>query len=400
MSSTGGPEDAAKFGLHQTAVQKPRPKNGLSAAAWAAVYVGVAAATLPDVLPVMVGILTDKLGFGVVRAGYIASVQHVGIVLGTLICAALVQRWSWQALIRVGAAVLIGTNVLTMLVSSFLPIATMRLVSGLGEGVVSAICYAAMGQSGQPARALAFYLAGQGLVGAVGMGVIPTIVERAGWPWFFVLVSILAVPAFWLAPSIETLRVKPPSGVTASARTLPWLSWYALLGILVFFVGMSAVWTFTERMGRAKGIELTHLSVALSASALANVAGCLLVGLFAHRLKIASGLMIGLAMILAGLLTLAASSSWPAYLAAVSIFFFAWGFYYPFQFKLLAQVDVGGKLTVLTPFVTGGGFILGPAIGGLLLSAGGTALVSGFGTACVIASSAAALHLNFRSART
>jgi predicted MFS family arabinose efflux permease len=375
------------------------PNAGLTSASWAAIYLGVAAATLPSVLPVMVGVLTDKLGFGVVRAGYVASVNHVGILLGSVICAALVRWWSWQTLIRVGAATMIGTNLLTMLVSSFLPVATMRLWSGLGEGVVGSICYAAMGQSGQPARALGFYLAGQGLVGAVGMGLIPTVVDRMGWPWFFVLISILALPAFWLARSIETLRTRKLHTVGTSARAVPWLSWYALAGILIFFVGMSAVWTFTERIGHAKAIDLTHLSLALSASAIANVAGSLLVAFLAHRFSAVAGLLSGLAIILAGLLALVFSSSWQLYVAAVSLFFFAWGFYYPFQFRLLSKVDVGGKITILTPLVTAGGFTLGPAIGGLLLAAGGTPLVCAFGTACVIASAVAALHLQFRWAR-
>jgi predicted MFS family arabinose efflux permease len=368
-------------------------------ATWAAIYLGVAAATLPAVLPVMVGVLTDQLAFGAVRAGYVASANMIGVALGSVICTVAARRWSWHSLIRVGAGTMIGANLVTTLVAAFPQVATLRLISGLGEGVVGAICYAAMARSRRPARALAFYIAGQGLVGAVGMGVIPTVVARAGWPWLFVLVSLVALPAFWLARPIETLRTQPTEETTPNASAVSWLSWYALAGILIFALGMSAVWAFVERIGHSKGIDLAHLSGSLSAAAIANMAGSLLVGFAAHRLSAATGLTTGYSLVLAGLVALSASGGWVLFLGAISLIFFAWGFYIPFQFTLLARVDVVGQRTLLIPLVTGGGLTLGPAIGGLLIATGGTAAVCVFGFACVTASTAGAMHLCFRQKR-
>jgi predicted MFS family arabinose efflux permease len=375
-----------------------RRNSGLTSAVWAAIYLGIAAATLPAVLPIMVGVLTENLAFGTVRAGYVASANMVGIALGGLVCTAIAGRWSWQTLIRGGAATMIGTNLLTMLVTSFPQVATLRLLSGVGEGVVGAVCYAAMGQSRQPARALAFYIAGQGLMGALGMGVIPTVVVRAGWPWLFALVSLVALPAFWLARSVETLHATHTDGRKTEVRGVTWLSWYALVGILVFAIGMSAVWAFVERIGHAKGIDLAHLSLSLSASAIANMAGSLLVGFAAHRLGAVAGLTIGCSLASAGFFALVPSGSWQLYLMAVGLVFFAWGFYIPFQFRLLAHVDAGGTRTFLIPLVTGGGVTVGAAIGGLLIAHGGTLAVCIFGFACVAASTLGAMHLHYRSA--
>jgi predicted MFS family arabinose efflux permease len=368
-------------------------------ATWAAIYLGVAAATLPSVLPVMVGVLTDQLAFGAVRAGYVASANMIGVALGSVICTVAARRWSWRSLIRAGAATMIGANLVTTLVAAFPQVATLRLISGLGEGIVGAICYAAMGRSRRPARALAFYIAGQGLVGAVGMGVIPTVVARAGWPWLFVLVSLVALPAFWLARPIETLRTQPTEETAPNASAVTWLSWYALAGIFIFALGMSAVWAFVERIGHSKGIDLAHLSGSLSAAAIANMAGSLLVGFAAHRLSAATGLTTGYSLVLAGLVALSSSGGWALFLGAIALIFFAWGFYIPFQFTLLARVDAVGQRTLLIPLVTGGGLTLGPAIGGLLIATGGTSAVCVFGFACVTASTAGAMHLCFRQKR-
>ena len=375
-----------------------RRHDDMTFATWAAIYLGVAAATLPAVLPVMVGVLTDKLDFGAVRAGYVASANMIGVALGGVICAAAARRWTWQPLIRAGTATMIGTNLLTTLVTSFPSIATLRFVAGLGEGVVGAVCYAAMSRSRRPARALAFYIAGQGLVGAVGMGAIPTVVERAGWPWLFVLVCLVALPAFWLARPIETLQTRAQE-TRANSSAVTWLSWYALVGILIFAVGMSAVWAFVERIGHSRAIDLAHLSLSLSASAVANMAGALLVGFAAHRLSNVAGLTTGYSLALAGLVGLAGSGVWPLYLAAVAAFFFSWGFYVPFQFTLLAHVDAAGNRPLLVPLVTGGGLTLGPAIGGLLMAHGGTTAVCIFGFACVTASTASSIHLHCLSMR-
>jgi hypothetical protein len=62
---------------------------------------------------------------------------------------------------------------------------------------------------------------------------------------------------------------------------------------------------------------------------------------------------------------------------------------------LLARVDAVGQRTLLIPLVTGGGLTLGPALGGLLMAAGGAPAVCLFGIACVTVSTASATHLRY-----
>jgi predicted MFS family arabinose efflux permease len=214
---------------------------------WAAIYIGIAAATLPAVLPVMVGVLADQLGFGLAHAGYAASANMGGAAVGSVVGALLTRRWSWARVIIVGVTIMIGANLLTMMGTTFLYVAAMRLASGLGEGFVSGICYAAMGRSGQAARALAFYAAGKGLVGAAGMGFMATVVQFAGWQIFFVLVSVLALPAFWLARRIGSLDVhKEPVVQFLKANRMTCLGWGAVGALLMQFIGMSSMWSFLE----------------------------------------------------------------------------------------------------------------------------------------------------------
>lgn len=371
---------------------------GLSGALWATIYVNVAAATLPAVLPVMVGVLADNLGFGAIHAGYVASANLAGIAAGSILTAIAVRRLRWATLIRTGTALMIGANGVSMLIASFPAFLLARGAAGLGEGMISAVCYAAMSRTAGSARAMALYVAGQGLVGAVGMGSIPAIVTKAGWPWLFALVSVVALPAFVLAPLVGTLRGTAPAQVPGRAR-IEAAPVIALLCILVYFVGMSAVWSFSERIGHAKALDLGHLSLALSGSAVANMGGSLLVGFFAPRIRVGAGLVAGAALAMAGLALLVGSMSWQGFLLAVCLFFFSWGVYYPFQFKLLADADRDGRCAVLIPLVSGGGFTIGPALGGWALQTGGAVLLCGLGAVAVALSTVVALLLRRRISR-
>jgi predicted MFS family arabinose efflux permease len=373
---------------------------GMQWSLWAAIYLGIAAATLPAVLPVMVGVMTDQLGFGLERAGYIASANMGGVALGSIVGAGLTRRLSWTTVINSGAAVMIGANALTMSTSVFSHFATLRFTSGLGEGLVAGICYAAMGQSGQATRALAFYAAGQGLVGAVGMGFIPTVIAHLGWQVLFVLISVLALPAFWLARRIGLLDGGGMQGPTATnVGMLSWLGWAAVGTLLAQFIGLSSIWAFLERLGHAKGIDTLHLSLALSASAIANMAGCLAVGLVAHRLGELRGMVVAFALFTLSLAGIFFRNDWQVYLATGVLFMLSWSLYFPFQFGLLATFDRRGTLAAIMPAVTGTGLTVGPALGGVLLARAGTGAILGFGLGCVLISTLACIWLHARFVR-
>lgn len=369
----------------------------MPAALWAAIYLGIAAATLPAVLPVMVGVMTDQLGFGLERAGYVASANMGGVALGSVLGAGLTRRWSWATVIICGAAVMIGANGLTMLGSSFAYVAAMRFTSGLGEGLVAGICYAAMGRSGQAARALAFYVAGQGLVGAVGMGFIPSVVAQSSWQILFVLISILALPAFWLARPIAALDRRAVRSSTAGTSAMSWLGWSAIATLLAQFIGMSAIWAFLERLGHSKGLDTFHLSLALSASAIANMVGSLAVGLIAHRISGLQGIAVAFVLFALSIVGNLLWNEWQIYVLTGVLFMLAWSVYFPFQFGLLAGFDRRGTLAAIMPAVTGAGLTVGPALGGVLLARGGIGAILGFGLACVLVSTLACVWLHRQS---
>ena len=358
------------------ALSSPRGAFGLNATEWATIAIGLAAATLPAVLPLMVGVLARQFGIGTEQAGYVVAMNMGGILAGSLSCVLLARRFAWGPLIVAGLCITVAGNALTMLTASLAPLIATRLVSGWGEGVVGACCYALMGQARLPGRSIAFYAGGQSIVGAAGLALLPSLMVAYGWHVFYVLVSIVAVPALLLTPLAVRGRERAVKATErGTADQAPSAAGYvALAAILLFFVGIAMIWAFMERLGVRQNFSLTQLSVALSASSIAGLAGSLVAGALADRLRVQIGLAIGLAVIVGSLALLLTGSFYP-YMAAICGLYFAWAYQFPFLFGCLADSDRGGRIAVMTPIATGGALTVGPAIGGLILAHSGLTML-------------------------
>ena len=369
-----------------------------AAAVWAAIYLGVAAATLPAVLPVMIGVFADRFGYGTAGAGVIASLNMGGILVGSLLCPFLTARFSWSAAARGGLAVMIAGNLLTMLDGQYAYVAATRIVSGLGEGVIGGICYAAMARAVRPEGAVSVYFAGQSIVGMVGMGSFGWVALTYGWHWLFLLLSLIALPGFWLAPAIGRAQQRQPVRLPGADRHGgDHLSLYSLAFILIYFTGMASLWPFLERIGANAAFDPAMVALALSGSAFGGLAGSLVAGAVAGRLARTTGLLLGTLILAAGIIGLALPIGVWGFAVSVGLFAFAWPFQYAFQFGLLASVDRRGRIVTLTPAITGGGLTLGPALGGILLSEFGVLILGMFCLTCVAVAVAGAVIVGRRA---
>lgn len=350
---------------------------GLSGAEWATIVIGLAAATLPAVLPLMVGVLARQFGIDAEQAGYVIAINMGAILTGSLLCILLARRFDFATLIWGGLAVMVTGNVLTMITDTLQPMMLTRVLSGLGEGLVAACCYALMGRARLPGRSIAFYTGGQAIIGALGLAVLPTLMAAYGWHIFYVLVSVVAVPAALLARLAATRpdSITAPDGV-AKVRGRLSASGLGVLGsIFLFFAGLAMIWTFMERLGVIQQLSLVQLSTALSASSLAGLAGSFTAGAISDRIGRKTGMTIGMLVIAASLTLLLSAGFWP-YATAICGLSFAWAYQFPFLFRGLAQTDPSGGAALLTPVATGAALTVGPAVGGYLIGQGGPQVLS------------------------
>ena len=359
---------------------------GLSGAEWATVFVAVAVATLLAVLPAMVGAMADQPGIGTIGAGYIVSGNTGGIFFGSLIAAALLGRARPRALLTGGLIVMLVGNAITLFVSSLTPLAGARIFAGLGEGVAAGVCYSLMGLARRPALALSYYVAGQSIVGIIGLAVLPGLVASFGWRTFYIGVSVIGLIALPLVRYASASGQRPAPADLRSVqgvRRLPALA--MLFSIFLFFSGMALIWAFLQRIGSLQGLSLGVTSAALSTSAALGLVGCLVAGPISSRLPQRLALIGGIVLVGATAGALALPNAF-AFFASTWVLSFTWAFMFPFFFRQLAELDFGGGAIAATPMATGIALSVGPAVGGLLIArAGLNSAIIAFLALCIVA---------------
>jgi predicted MFS family arabinose efflux permease len=359
-------------------VEQRRALLGLSSYEWKVVFIGVSAMIVPSVMPAMVGALAGDLGFGAERAGYVASANMGAILAGSLASGVLLLRMSPSLLLIGGLIGMVAGHLLAVVFPSYGWILGARIVSGFGDGIAAAICYAMMGRTQSPSRTIAFYAAGQGLVGAVGMAILPSMIEVFGWRSLFLLVSAVAIPSIFMAGEVagrldrSSNRVRGDVAVRLSAAVAA-----AAASIFLFFVGLAAVWGFMQRIGVDHGFSVKLISTALSASAVASMLGSLVVGVVAYRLSTRVAGLVGLVLLAIGAYCLLTPHYWTFLLAVVALNFL-WTFQFPFLFRNFAQADRGGRITSITPAINGFALTVSLAAGGMLLENVGLVALAGF----------------------
>lgn len=350
-----------------SAARHPAEFARLSASEWCTVAVAVVVASLPAVMPAMVGAMAAQPHVGTEGAGYLVSINMAGIFIGTLLRALMRVAPSAKRMIVAGLSVMMIGNLVTIAVATMPALLAARLISGLGEGFAAGVCFSLMAGARRPANIFAFYAAGQGIIGTIGMGVLPWLVAVFDWRAFYVVLTVLAVPALFLAGPAARNGVDEAKRISSAPISLP--GWFGLAMIFLFFVGMALLWAFLQRIGEYHGLGLVAVSGALASTAMAGLAGSLTVAFGGDRLPDRAAWIIGIVLVTGSAASLWTTSGFLFLIGAWALNF-AWGFQYPFFFRALARTDPG-KGAAVTPMATGIALTVGPALGGWIIEHAG-----------------------------
>ena len=160
-----------------------------------------------------------------------------------------------------------------------------------------------------------------------------------------------------------------------------------LIAVLAFYVSLSGIWTFIGGIAGASMIDTETSSVILSIATVLGIAGSAVATVLGSRPNTRITLLVGY---LAMTLSVALLTGLPGLLrftVAALLFKFTWTFILPYMMSTLSGLDRSGRLVNLANIAIGGGFALGPFMGGRLIENTG-----GYGT--LIAVSVAGLLLS------
>ena len=322
--------------------------------------------------PVVVGALISHDGFSPQQAGWTISIE-----LGAMSIAAIPALWwvpvaQWRRLTSAALLVMILGNLLSAFATSFAVLAPLRFTTGFAGGSIMVICLRLIGTSRETERNFGWWTVGQLLLGSAGLALLPRFVPAIGLRGLFFGLSALLALCFLAVRGIPerdaaaaTAAVATPSTRQSAGAFAP----LALFSILIFYIALSGVWTYVERIGAAAGLPATRIGDDLTLASMCGIAGCISATLVGSRFGRRGPAITGYALMIVSILSLAGAPTPWRYAIAACGFKYAWTFALPFILASTAAHDRNGRLMALANLAIGSGLALGPAMIASLLDA-------------------------------
>jgi predicted MFS family arabinose efflux permease len=343
-----------------------RSVNDSSSIAAAAVASGIAVVFF-NVIPVFVGLLVDHRGLTNPQVGTLASLYLVGHTLATLMLIFMVRRFNWRRGLAIFASLQVAGFVLAGFADAYATISGLLFLAGIGGGGLFGIAMTSLGDTKHPDRNFGLGTFIQTLLPA-GMAIVLTVAVIPVWGAYgaFFTISIPAACCYFL------IRWMPANGRDESMISyleepigLP--AWFGLFGALVFVTGMTALWTFFERIGNAAGISATFTGFVISASLIAGGLGSLVPVILSDRWGRTWPIFFSGILLLVSVGLFAQTSNPRLYAIAGLLFFFSWTVSIIYQLGRLASRDRSGRVVAILPALLGIASTLGPLCAGWLV---------------------------------
>ena len=317
-------------------------------------------------LPLLVGLMVEQRGLTGQRAGTMASVYFATYFLASG------SAFLW--LHRVSAKIIGAIAYLLMacgLATGAADNSTMALgcgfaLAGLGGGLLFSLAVDIIAGGRNSDKNFGWLLATQQLLAASFLYLTPGLSLEAVLLAVAGLCLLMLPGLLWLdrPPRTQQISTTAKQGPNGDSRM-------ALSALAINFMALSALWAFVERIGSESGLESGELGFALSLSMLGGLTGALLVALVGERwgrqlpLWSCGALFIGLCMAYRLDLNLG------LYVVLTCALSFAWNVVLAYQMGVIAALDTTGTQASLIPAAQGAGAMLGPSLGGWLITGAG-----------------------------
>ena len=362
----------------------------------------VVTSTGSGMAPFLTAIATD-LASSLPAVANLFSIQAIMWGVASLVAGTLSDRLGRRSILVVGIALLGVTRLGFAASDSYAQLVGWQLVSGVGGGAFMGIVFAAVSDHVPAAargRALSWVITGQSLSLVVGVPIVTLIGSVGGWRAAIAVhgaAAVLTAVAVWFAIPPDPRRVPHPHGRKVWLAALAQPRLLALLaagttervcfGTLAIYLPSFLQYTYSVSLGT--------LALALALVALGNLAGNVLGGRIADRVR-ARGLVFAVASLLTAALA-APTLMWAPGLGVSVGLGFAYSFVNatsrPSLMATLSEVpgEVRGAVFGLTVTMASVGWLLAGSVGAGLVATRGFAGLGIFCSALALAGAGLAL---------
>lgn len=339
-------------------------------------------------LPVIVGALVDNLGLNTREGGFVGTAEMIGLGAGTMLFSRVILTVSWRKFATLAILLLAVSNALAPYVPDLYVLYGLRVVSGLGGGMLISMGAAGLSSTRFPERILGTVAVVSMLFAGISLYVLPMIQQAAGVNAMFMAIALINLSLLFAVPmlpakspyvaALETIDVdalKPeheeakdvPEELMPAGTKLIRLS--TLAGIFLYFTAAMAFWVYVERVGVAAEFTTEQVARVLGISQVFGAAGALSAAVLGTRLgsripPVAFGTL--LAACCAFLMT--RDSQLAVYAVAACGFIFTWSLLYPYFMGIGISLDPSAKLVSYSIVLQTVGKALGPWLAAMLVT--------------------------------
>lgn len=323
--------------------------------------------------PIIQNSLQASLGLSAEQSGAVVAAEIFGGALASLLATVWINRVSWRMAAAFAIVVVVIVNVLSVLQTSASALAALRFCAGFaGQGTAFAIAIGIINSSSNHDRNFGFSIAAQVATGVITLLVLPPLAQQWGIKGVLLPLAglaILVLPMVFWVPQGSGPSALDTSQAGESRPALP-----ALLGLgimLIWCTGLGGMWTFILSIGEAGGLDAAVAGRAIAISTAVSISGALAASALAARGGRLVPVGVALLIQIGAIAMLRGEMSFVQFALTAVLFQVAWNFTGPYLMGLIASNDQTGRLSVLIPAAQTGGFALGPALAGALMSAQG-----------------------------
>jgi len=321
-------------------------------------------------MPMMVGVYVDSMGFSSRESGFLASAEASGMGIASILGIFWVRRLNWRRVAIFGLAITILANILATGIDNFIPLLCCRVFASLGAGTAFAVSVVSLGEQRKPERAYGIGLSVQTAMMILMLALSPSIIERWGIDGLYYMLAslgiIVALPVHWLPRESGKNQPIRPQGITDTASNIGPIM-VVLLATLIHFVGAVGFWAYVERIGDAAGHSTSFIATVLAIALGAGMLGAAIAAWLSDRFGFAWPFMVSTVVLVISIGLPVGNVGGLLLAFCVISFDFMWVFANTYQAALVARLDTDGSLVVLVPAAQGIGAMAGPALAAILI---------------------------------
>ena len=320
-------------------------------------------------LPYEVSTLSLSYHVGPAGAGWITAAELLALACSASYVGHAIASRDKRRLTLLGLAIALAATVGCLRTDHLVPIVALRLLFGVGTGIIAAATNALPALHHAPKRLFAYMQLALGVVFGLAILAVGAVQSFAGRNAVFVveLLFLLALgPAALLLPK-GVVSHHPSSSVPTSLR-LPEGVPSSLAALGLMWVSQGALWAFAAQAGAESGMDPNSLVRWLSIAGFTAPFGAVAAAALGERRGYSAPLVLGFGAQIFVALAMYCSFSRSVYIAGALVFNMTTTFTTPYLQGMLASFDGTGRATALSGAAANFGAAAGPALAATLVA--------------------------------